>query len=99
MGALAWILGIIAALCMVMGIVTALAVIPEFVALDWMFWLVVSAVLFLATIASTLAARGEWPRHHVAPGSRGEAHGHDPDSSGNRGHATGGSGLEQQADR
>ena len=58
MGALAWIVGIIAALCMVMGIITALTVIPEFFALDWIFWLVVSAVLFLACIASTLAARG-----------------------------------------
>ena len=58
MGALAWILGIIAALCLVMGIITALVVIPEFFALTWMFWLVVSAVLFLACIASALVARG-----------------------------------------
>ncbi|MFC1992961.1 hypothetical protein ACFLV3_04030 [Chloroflexota bacterium] len=58
MGILAGIVGIIAGLCMVMGIVTALAVIPEFFALDWIFWLVVSAVLFLACIASILAARG-----------------------------------------
>ena len=58
MGALAWIIGIIAALCMVMGIITALAVIQELAGLDWMFWLVVSAVLFLACIASALATRG-----------------------------------------
>ena len=59
MGALAWILGIIAALCMVMGIITAVAVIPEYFTLNWMFWLVVSAVLFLACIASALTARGQ----------------------------------------
>jgi len=60
MGALAWTFGIIAGLCTVMGIITAAEVIPllgaEFTA---MFWLVLSAILFLACIAFTVG-RGEY---------------------------------------
>jgi ABC-type dipeptide/oligopeptide/nickel transport system permease component len=55
MGILAWILGILGGLCTVMGIITAAEVIPtlgsEFI---WTFWLVLAAVLFLASIASAL---------------------------------------------
>ena len=51
MGILAWIFGAIGGLCMVMGIITALAVIPEVAALTWVFWLALSAILLLASIA------------------------------------------------
>ena len=54
MGLLACILGILGGLCTVMGILTAVAVIPEFAALTWMFWLVLAAILLLATIAAAL---------------------------------------------
>jgi len=60
MAALAWIVGTIGGLCMVMGIVTATEVIPMFGAeLTWMFWFVLSAILFLASIAFALGGRGE----------------------------------------
>jgi hypothetical protein len=52
MGMLAWTFGIIGGLCAVMGIITAAEVIPvligEFTA---MFWMVLSAILMLITIA------------------------------------------------
>ena len=55
MGALAWIFGAIGGLCMVMGIITAAKVVPplgsEF---TWMFWLVLAAILLLASIAFTV---------------------------------------------
>jgi len=51
MGILAWVFGTIAGLCAVMGIITALEVIPLLApALTWMFWLILSGVLFLASI-------------------------------------------------
>ena len=60
MGILAWIFGTIAGLCAVMGIVTALEIIPLFApALTWMFWMILSGVLFLATIAFAVG-RGEY---------------------------------------
>jgi len=56
MGVLAWILAIIGALCAVMGIITAVEIVPPLgVALTAMFWLALSAVLFLACIAATIA--------------------------------------------
>jgi len=55
---LAWIFGAIGGLCMVMGIITALAVIPEVAALTWMFWLVLSAILLLASIAFAVGRGG-----------------------------------------
>jgi len=58
MGILAWVFGILGGLCAVMGILTAVAVIPELAALTWMFWLVLSAVLLLACIASALGRGG-----------------------------------------
>ena len=52
MGILAWAVGTLAGLCMVMGIITATEVVPLFGAeLTWMFWFVLSAILFLASIA------------------------------------------------
>ena len=58
MGILAWIFGAIGGLCMVMGIITALAEIPEVAALTWMFWLVLSAILLLASIAFAVGRGG-----------------------------------------
>ncbi len=58
MGLLAWIFGILGGLCAVMGIITAVAVISEVAALTWMFWLVLSAILLLACIASALGRGG-----------------------------------------
>ncbi len=54
MGIAAWIFGAIGGLCAVMGIITATAVIPEFAGLTWMFWLVLSGILLLASIAFTI---------------------------------------------
>jgi len=60
MAALAWVVGAIAGLCMVMGIVTATEVVPTFGAeLTWVFWFMLSAILFLASIAFVLG-RGEY---------------------------------------
>lgn len=50
MGALAATFGTIGGLCTVMGIVVAVKVIPEIAGLTWMFWFVLSAILFLITI-------------------------------------------------
>jgi len=59
MVALAWTAGAIAGLCMVMGIITATEVVPLLgTELTWLFWFVLSALLFLASIAFTLG-RGE----------------------------------------
>ena len=55
MGILAWTFGTLAGLCAVMGIITATEVVPLFGAeLTWMFWFVLSVILFLATIAFAL---------------------------------------------
>jgi len=50
MGMAALISGIIGGLCAVMGILTAAVVVQEFAGLTWMFWMVLSAILLLATI-------------------------------------------------
>jgi len=56
---IAWIVGTIAALCMVMGIMTATDIIPPLGAeLTWMFWFVLSAILFLASIAVAVGRSG-----------------------------------------
>ncbi len=56
MVAVAWIVGIIGGLCMAMGIVTAVEAIPLLGSeLTWLFWLVLSGVLFLISIVFTLA--------------------------------------------
>ena len=53
---LAWIFGTIGGLCMVAGITTALEVLPQFGAeLTWMFWMVLSAVLLLISIAFAIS--------------------------------------------
>ena len=60
MVALAWTFGAIAGLCMVMGIVTAIEVVlPLTTELTWLFWFVLSAILFLVSILFTLG-RGEY---------------------------------------
>jgi len=59
MGTLAWLLGIIATLCAVMGIITAAEIVPLLGdAFTVMFWLMLSAILFLACIAAAVSARG-----------------------------------------
>lgn len=58
MGILAWVFGTIGGLCAVMGIITAVEVIPEFAELSWMFWLALSAILLLATIAFAVGRGG-----------------------------------------
>ena len=54
MGMSTWIFGILGGLCAVMGILTATAVVSEFAELTWLFWLVLSGILLLASIAFTL---------------------------------------------
>ncbi len=55
MGIAAGIAGGVGGLCAVMGIVTAAGVIPPVMPeFTWMFWLVLSAVLLLASIAFAL---------------------------------------------
>jgi len=59
MGMLAWIFGTIGGLCAVMGIITAAEVIPVFFRqLDGMFWLVLSAILLLTSIAFAVGRGG-----------------------------------------
>ena len=58
MGMLAWTFGILGGLCAVMGIITAVEVIPEYAGLTWMFWLVLSAILLLASIAFAVGRGG-----------------------------------------
>jgi len=58
MGMSAWIFGILGGLCAVTGIITATAVIPEFAELTWMFWMVLSGILLLASIAFTVGQGG-----------------------------------------
>ena len=58
MGMSALIFGILGGLCAVMGIITATAVILEFAELSWLFWMVLSGILLLASIAFTVG-RGE----------------------------------------
>ena len=59
MGILAWVFGVIGGLCAVMGICTAVGVVPLLgTGLTAMFWLALSAVLFLATIAFTIVSAG-----------------------------------------
>ena len=57
MGMLAWTFGILGGLCGVMGIITAVEVIPEYAGLTSMFWLVVSAILLLISIAFAVGRR------------------------------------------
>lgn len=59
MGISAWVFGILGGLCAVVGICTAAGVVPllgtEFTS---MFWLVVSAILLLASIACAVGRAG-----------------------------------------
>jgi len=58
MGMLVWTFGILGGLCAVMGIITAVEVIPEYAGLTWMFWLVISAILLLISIAFAVGRGG-----------------------------------------
>ena len=59
MGILAWIFGIIGGLCAVMGIITAAGVVqPLGAELTVMFWMVLSAILLLASIALAVGRGG-----------------------------------------
>ena len=58
MGMSAWICGILGGLCAVWGIITATEVVSEYAGLTWMFWLVISAILLLASIAFTVGRGG-----------------------------------------
>jgi len=51
---LALIFGILGGLCAVMGIITATGAISEFAGLSWMFWMILSGILLLATIIFTV---------------------------------------------
>lgn len=61
MGMLAWTLGIIGGLCAIMGIIVAVEAYSLTLGIsalnNWMFWLIVSGVLFLATIAAAVGLR------------------------------------------
>jgi len=58
MGMSALIFGILGGLCAVMGIITATEVVPEYAELSWMFWMVLSGILLLASIAFTVGRGG-----------------------------------------
>ncbi len=59
MGAMAAIVGALGGLCAVMGVITAAEIIPLIGAqFTWMFWLVLSAILLLASIAFALGRGG-----------------------------------------
>ncbi len=59
MGVASAIIGGIGGLCAVMGIITAAKVIPPIMPeFTWMFWLVLSAILLLASIAFALGRSG-----------------------------------------
>ncbi len=56
MGITALIVGIAGGLCAVMGIITAVEIIPAVMPqLTWMFWFVLSAILYLTAIAFILS--------------------------------------------
>ncbi len=59
MGMSALIFCILGGLCAVMGIITATAVVPDIAELSWMFWMVLSGILLLASIAFALS-RGSY---------------------------------------
>ncbi len=54
MGMTAWIVGLLGGFCAVIGILTATAAISEIAELTWLFWLVLSGILLLASIAFTV---------------------------------------------
>ena len=60
MGMSALISGILGGLCAVMGIITATEVIPEYAELSWLFWMVLSGILLLASIAFTVGRGSDY---------------------------------------
>ena len=59
MGMLAWIFGVLGGLCAIMGTITATGAVPEYAGLTWMFWMVLGAILLLASVALTIGRGGE----------------------------------------
>ena len=55
MGAVAGAFAILGGLSTIMGIVVALGVFPEYGGLNWIFWLVLGAILFLVTIVFAIS--------------------------------------------
>lgn len=58
MGLLAWIIGSLGFLSAVMGVLTALEVVPVVKDLPYMFWLTISMILVLISIAFAAGQRG-----------------------------------------
>ncbi len=58
MGISAWIFGILGGLCAVWGIITATEVVSEYAGLTWMFWMALSGILLIASIAFTVGRGG-----------------------------------------
>ena len=60
----AWILGILGGLCAVMGIIIATEAVSLTMGaaalVDWMFWMMISGILFLACIAAAVSNREEY---------------------------------------
>ena len=60
----AWISGILGGLCVVWGIITAVgilpeeAVVPKVAGSTWIFWMVLSGILLIASIAFTVGRGG-----------------------------------------
>ena len=59
MGMLAWIIGTLGFLSAVMGVLTALEVVPAVKDLPYMFWLTISMILVLISIAFAAGQRGK----------------------------------------
>ena len=59
----AWILGVLGGLCAIMGIIIATEAVTlttgPAVLVNWLFWMIVSALLFLACIATAVSRREE----------------------------------------
>ena len=69
MGAMAAIVGALGGLCAVMGVITAAEIIPLIGAqFTWMFWLVLSAILLLASIALALGRGSSYDSSVLLPG-------------------------------
>ena len=55
MGAVPGTFAVLGGLSTIMGIVVALEVIPQYGGLEWIFWMVLAAILFLITIAFSIS--------------------------------------------
>ncbi|MFH1032398.1 MAG: hypothetical protein V1767_07565 [Chloroflexota bacterium] len=59
MGMLAWIIGTLGFLSAVMGVLTALEIVPAVKDLPYMFWLTISMILVLISVAFAAGQRGK----------------------------------------